>query len=67
MVAPVVKSVGRFCVGAFGRTLASVAVKMILNLIYFTKKFYKCTFNAICKENAAKKCITVQDKKGSFP
>jgi hypothetical protein len=30
---------GRFCVGEFGRNLASVAVKMFSHLIYFTKKF----------------------------
>jgi hypothetical protein len=45
---------GRFCVGAFGRYLASVAVKMFSRLIYFTKTFYKCyTFNTLCKDNAA--------------
>jgi hypothetical protein len=62
MVAPMVgsafggslESSGRFCVGAFGRNLASVAVKMFSHLIYFMKKFYKfCTFNTICKDNAA--------------
>jgi hypothetical protein len=58
---------GRFCVGAFGRNLASVAVKMFSHLIQFIKNFYKCTFNAICKVNAAINCITIQDKKGSFP
>jgi hypothetical protein len=37
-------------------TYASVAVK-ISHLIYFMKKFYKCcTFNAICKDNAAINC-----------
>jgi hypothetical protein len=34
------ESEGRFCAGAFGRNLASVAVKMFSHLIYFTKKFY---------------------------
>jgi hypothetical protein len=29
------ESGGRFCVGAFGRNLASVAVKMFPHLIYF--------------------------------
>jgi hypothetical protein len=54
---------GRFCVGAFGRNLASVAVKMFLHEIYVVKKFYKfCTFNAICKVNAAINCISVQHK-----
>jgi hypothetical protein len=38
----------RFCVGAFGKTLASVAVKMFSHLIYLIKTFYKlCTFNEI--------------------
>jgi hypothetical protein len=62
-----------FCISAFGINLASVTVKIFSNLIYFTKKFYKfykfCTFNAICKDNAAIKCIkciTVQHKKSSF-
>jgi hypothetical protein len=58
-----VESGGRFCVGAFGRNLASVAVKMFSHLNFFIKKFYKlCTFNAICKDNAAINCITVQHK-----
>jgi hypothetical protein len=61
------ESGGRFCVGAFGRNLASVAVKMFSHLIYFKKEFYKfCTFNAICKYDAAVNCITVQHKKGPF-
>jgi hypothetical protein len=61
------ESGGRFCVGGFGRNLASVAVKMFSNLIYFTKKFYKFrTFNEIFKDNAIN-CIAVQHKKGSFP
>jgi hypothetical protein len=58
---------GLFCVGAFGRNLASVTMKMFSHLIYFIKKFYKChTLNAICKDNAAINCITVQQK-NSFP
>jgi hypothetical protein len=61
------KSGCRFYVGAFGRNLASVAVKMFSHLIYFIKKFYRFfTFDAICKDNAAINCI-VQHKKGSFP
>jgi hypothetical protein len=54
----------QFCVSAFGRNLPSVAVKMFSHLIYFFfKKFYKfCTFSAICKDNAAINCITVQHK-----
>jgi hypothetical protein len=33
------ESGGRFCVGAFGRNLASVAVKVSSRLIYFIKNF----------------------------
>jgi hypothetical protein len=55
---------GLFCVGAFGRNLGSVTVKMFSPLIYFIKKFCKCcTFNAIRKDNAAINCNTVQHKK----
>jgi hypothetical protein len=55
------------CVDAFGRNLDSVAVKKFLHLIYFINRFYKCcTFNAICKDNASRGCITVQHRKGSF-
>jgi hypothetical protein len=51
------KSGGRFCVG---RNLASVAVKTFSRFIYFANTFYElCTFNAICKNNAAINCITV--------
>jgi hypothetical protein len=58
----------RFCVGAFGRNLASDAVKMLSHLIHFIKTFYKlCTFNAIFKYNAVINYIIVQHKKGSFP
>jgi hypothetical protein len=35
------ESGGRFCVGAFDRNLASVALKMFSHLIYFIKKLYK--------------------------
>jgi hypothetical protein len=63
-LAGVCESGGRFCVGAFGRNLASIAVKMFSHSIYFVKKFYKfCNFNAICKDNAAINCITVQHTK----
>jgi hypothetical protein len=49
-----------FCVVAFGRNLASAAVKMFSHLIYCTKKFYKfCTFSVIFKDNAVINCITV--------
>jgi hypothetical protein len=62
------KSGSRFCAGVFGRNLAPVAMKMFSHLIHFIKKSYKfCTFNAICKENAAINCITVRHKKVSFP
>jgi hypothetical protein len=62
------ESGGRFCVGAFGRNLDPVAVKMFSHLIYLKDKFYIfCTFNAICKYNAVLNCIDVQHKKGSFP
>jgi hypothetical protein len=44
------ESGGRFYVVAFGRNLASVAVKMFSHLIYFIKKLYKwCAFTAICR------------------
>jgi hypothetical protein len=61
---------GRFCVCASGRNLASDAVKMFSHLIYFINNCYRpncCTFNAICKDNATINCITLQQKKGSFP
>jgi hypothetical protein len=74
MMAPMVgpggslESGGRFCVGAFGRNLTSVAVKMFSHLIYFIKKFYKfCIFNAIRKDNFAINFIAVQHKESSFP
>jgi hypothetical protein len=57
------ESGGRFYVGAFGRNLASVAVK-IFTFDVLVKKHYKCCdFNAICKDNVAINCITVQHKK----
>jgi hypothetical protein len=56
------ESGGRFCVGAFGRNLASVAVKMFFA---FKSLHTLCTFCAICKNNAVN-CITVQQK-GLFP
>jgi hypothetical protein len=40
----------QYCVGAFGRNLALVTMKIFSHFIYFIKKFYKfCTFNAICR------------------
>jgi hypothetical protein len=51
---------GRFCVGAFGRNVAPVTVKMFSHLFYIIKKFYKCcTVNAVCKDNAVINYITV--------
>jgi hypothetical protein len=62
------ESGGRFWVSAFGRNLALIAVEMFSHLIQFIKKFYKfCIFNAICKDNAAINCITVQRKKKLIP
>jgi hypothetical protein len=44
---------------AFGRNLASVPVKMFLQIFYIINEFYKCcTLDAICKDNAAIHCIT---------
>jgi hypothetical protein len=57
------ESGGRFCLGAFGRNLASVAVKMYSHFNFF-KTFYKfCTSSGICKDNAVINYITVQHKK----
>jgi hypothetical protein len=62
------ESGGKFCVSGFGRNLASVAVKMFLHFISVIKTFYKfCTFNVICKDNAATNRITVQHKNVLFP
>jgi hypothetical protein len=61
------ESGGRFCVGAFCRDLASVAVKIFSRLIYFVRKVYKRTFNTNCKDNAVINCITFQQKKVSYP
>jgi hypothetical protein len=62
------ESGGRFYVGALGRNLASVTVKLLSHLIYIIKKFYKLhTFTAICKGNAAIKYITARHKNCSFP
>lgn len=54
----------RFHVGAFGRNLFSVALKMFSRLVYqFIKKFCKfCTFSAICNGDAAINCITFERK-----
>jgi hypothetical protein len=53
------KSGGLFCVGAFDRNLASVAMEVFSHLTDFNfKKLYTCTFSAICKDVAAINCIT---------
>jgi hypothetical protein len=63
-VAPVVGS-GGACVwqeSGFSRR------EDVFTLIYFVKKCYKfCTSNAICKDNAAIKCITFQHKRRFIP
>jgi hypothetical protein len=58
---------------AFGRNLASVAVKMFSHLTYFMKKLYKfCAFNAMCKDNAVlllfstKKAISVKFEESHY-
>jgi hypothetical protein len=57
------ESGGRFCVGAFGRNVASVAVNMFSCLIYFIRR---CTFNAICKAKVAIKYNSMS-LQGSMP
>jgi hypothetical protein len=73
MVVPMVRSGGsleaggRFCVRAFGRNLASVAVKMLSLLISFITKFcnvWAC--NTICKKNIVRNLLLL-NKKVSFP
>jgi hypothetical protein len=62
------ESGGRFCVGAFSRNLASVDVKMFPHLIPLIKTLFKfCTFNVVCKDNAAVNYINVQHKKRYIP
>jgi hypothetical protein len=61
------ESGGQICVGAFGRNLYLVAVKVFSQSIYFIKKFYRRTFNAICKDTPAINCITVQHRKWFIP
>lgn len=41
----------RFCAGAFGRNLASVAVKLFLNLTYSVWKFYDFFAVSVCSAN----------------
>lgn len=59
------KSIGRFCVGV-GRNLTSFDVKILSHLIYFTKKGYQRTFNAICKDNAKKKYLIPVKSDGAY-
>jgi hypothetical protein len=58
------ESSGSFCTGAFGRNLASLAVKMFSHLIYFIRTFYKlCAFNATCRDSVAINCTAVLNRK----
>lgn len=58
------KSGVRLYFGAFDRNLTSAATKMFSHRIYFIIEFYiHCTFKAICKNNVAISCITVEHKK----
>jgi hypothetical protein len=53
------ESCGRFCLSEFYRNLASVALNMFLHLI-------SCLI-AICKDNAAINCVTIQHRKMFIP
>jgi hypothetical protein len=53
-----------YCVRLTCRHLALVEMKMPRHLFYFVKIFYKCTFNAIWKDNASINCTAFQDRKG---
>jgi hypothetical protein len=57
------ESGGRFCVGAFGGNLASVADVLVSfnNGVWCSRNRSK---TSSCKDNAALKCITVQHQKG---
>jgi hypothetical protein len=56
------QSGGRFRVGAFGRNLASVAMKMFSRVIRFVNRFYEfCIFNAVLKYSAAINCVIYLD------
>jgi hypothetical protein len=57
------ESGGRFCVGAFGRDLTSVAVTIFFTFKLCYREFHKfCNFNAIFTDKAAINCFTVQQK-----
>jgi hypothetical protein len=51
----------------FERYVSLVAVKMFSHLICIIKTFYKSTFRAACKDNAAINFITVQQRMGLIP
>jgi hypothetical protein len=58
------ESGGRFCFGAFGKNLASVALNKYERLICIVNRFCRlCSPNAIYKDNAPIVCITVQNIK----
>jgi hypothetical protein len=59
----ILRSGSRFCIGAFSRNPASVAVKVFSHLILFKKLYKFCSFNAICRGTAAIDFITVEHKK----
>jgi hypothetical protein len=54
-------------VGAFGRNLDSFGVNTFPQLISFIITFYKRTFSAIYKDNAAINYTTLRQEKDSFP
>jgi hypothetical protein len=61
------ESGSRFCVVAFGRNLASVAITMFYRQTSFINEFNKfCTFYAICKHDAAINYFTDDHKEVSF-
>jgi hypothetical protein len=53
-VCVVVESGVRFYVGSFGNNLALFTVKMSPHDFHFKNKFYKHSFNVICKDNTSK-------------
>jgi hypothetical protein len=57
------ESGGRFCVGAFGRNMASVEIKMFTNFIHFIRRFVNLEFQYDFY-TAATACITAPQKKG---
>jgi hypothetical protein len=61
------ESGGWFCVDAFGRNLALVAVKMFLHLVSLTKTFY--VFSAFMRFSIImlEQTVLMFKTKGSFP